>query len=140
SIWDHFQENPSEAQTFASAMSGITRRHAPVVAAIYPFAGVERLCDIGGGTGVLLAALLGRHRELRGVLYDAPNVVESARALFEERHLYDRVELIGGNFFESVPAGCDTYLMKNVLHDWDDVRARAILATCRRGMGKGAKL
>jgi hypothetical protein len=121
-------------------MMGLTVTLAPFVADAYPFAEVARVCDVGGGRGTLLSELLVRHRHLRGVLCDAPAVLASARPLLDRRGVLSRVELTAGNFFESVPTGADAYILKNVLHDWDDEASRTILATCRRAMGPGARL
>jgi hypothetical protein len=140
SVWAWFDAHPDERETFAQAMMGMTVQDAPVVATVYPFGEVKRLCDVGGGRGTLLSEVLIRHPHLRGVLYDAPGVIESARELLRRRGVEARVEAVAGSFFESVPAGCDAYMMKNILHDWDDARCGTILAHCRRAMEPGGRL
>ena len=140
SVWDWFDAHPDEREAFAQAMMGLTTRDAPVIAARYPFAEVRRVCDVGGGRGTLLSELLLRHPHLQGVLCDNPGVLESARELLSRRGVLDRVELVPGSFFESVPLGCDAYLMKNILHDWDDARCRHILGTVRRSMQPGQRV
>ncbi|HEX8950756.1 MAG TPA: methyltransferase, partial [Polyangia bacterium] len=123
SVWDWFDAHADERETFAQFMMGRTVFEAPTIAALYPFGELQRICDVGGGRGTLLSELLVRHPHLRGVLCDAPGVIASARELLERRGLGDRVELVAGSFFESVPAGADAYLLKNILHDWDDARS-----------------
>jgi hypothetical protein len=140
SVWEWFDAHPDERETFAQAMMGMTVANAPTVAAIYPFTEVRRLCDVGGGRGTLLSELLLRHRHLEGVLCDGAGVIESAKLLLERRGVSARVQLVAGSFFDKVPAGCDAYLMKNVLHDWDDAACARILGVCRRAMEPGTRL
>jgi hypothetical protein len=139
-MWDWFGLHPEEEETFAQAMMGVTIPAAPVVATTYPFEEVSRVCDVGGGRGTLLAELLVRHPHLRGVLCDSPAVIDSARPLLAQRGVADRVELVAGSFFESVPPGCDAYILKHVLHDWDDARCGRILDTCRSAMRPGSRV
>jgi hypothetical protein len=138
--WDWFEQHPEEQAAFAGTMVGITRLYAPGVASTYPFGEVRRLCDVGGGHGDLLTEVLLRHPRLEAVLLDSPGVLATARPFLAARGVLERVELAAGCFFEAVPAGCDAYLLKNVLHDWDDERALRILGNCRRAMGPGHRL
>jgi hypothetical protein len=140
SVWSWFDDNPLEREHFAHAMMGLTFLDAPVVAKVYPFSEVKTICDVGGGRGSLMSELLVRHPHLRGILCDAAGVLESARSLLAARGVADRVELVPTNFFESVPAGADAYLMKNILHDWDDDRCRTILGAVRRAMSPRSRL
>ncbi|HVT56842.1 MAG TPA: methyltransferase [Thermoanaerobaculia bacterium] len=141
SSWDWFDTHPEEGAVFAGTMVGLTRLLAPGIAAAYPFAEIDRLCDVGGGHGTLLAEVLLRHQRLRGVLFDSAAVLADARLFLAARGIAEpRVELVAGSFFEQVPAGCDAYLLKNVLHDWDDERALRILGNCRRAMLPGHRL
>jgi hypothetical protein len=139
-VWDWFEQHPDEGETFAQAMMGITIPAAPTIAATYPFAEVRRVCDVGGGRGTLLSELLLRHPHLGGVLYESPAVLDSARPLLRQRGVEDRVELAPGNFFDSVPSDCDAYILKSVLHDWDDEHCARILGACRSAMRPGDKL
>jgi hypothetical protein len=95
---------------------------------------------VGGGHGALLAAILRAHPALRGVLFDLPHVAEGARAELEAAGVAGRCEVVAGSFFESVPGGADAYLLKSVLHDWDDERCGAILGGARRAMAEGGRL
>ena len=139
-VWDWFDAHPEEREMFAHAMMGITVVEAPVIAAIYPFKEVKQLCDVGGGRGTLLSELLLRHPHLAGVLCDAPGVIESARPLLAARGVADRTTLAHANFFESVPSGSDAYLLKNILHDWDDPTCKKILSVVRAAMQPGGKV
>jgi hypothetical protein len=138
--WDWFERHPEEQAAFAGTMVGMTRLYAPGVATAYPFGEVRRLCDVGGGHGDLLAEVLLRHPHLTAVLLDSDSVLASARPFLAARGVLPRVELAAGSFFESVPAACDAYLLKNVLHDWDDRRAVHILDNCRRAMPDGQRV
>lgn len=140
SVWDWFDRHPHERACFAEAMMGMTLGDAPFVAAGYPFKEVSTVCDVGGGRGTLISELLLRHSHLRATLVDNPGVLELARALLEHRKVADRVTLTPGNFFDRVPSGADLYLLKNVLHDWDDERSLKILRTVRNAMQPGQRV
>jgi hypothetical protein len=140
SVWDWFDAHPDERETFARAMMGMTVADAPVVANLFPWREIQKVCDVGGGRGTLLSELLVRHPHLRGILCDAAGVIRSARQLLERRGVAERVEMVAGSFFDRVPAGADAYVLKNVLHDWDDARSRRILDVCRLAMTPGARM
>ncbi|HEX7665589.1 MAG TPA: methyltransferase [Polyangiaceae bacterium] len=139
-VWDWFAEHPDEEAGFAHAMTNLTEFDAAAIAAGYPFGELGTICDVAGGRGTLLAAILGQNPKSRGVLFDAPFVLEQANGYLRERAVDDRVEKVSGNFFEKVPSGCDGYLLKDILHDWDDARATKILKTCRAAMKEGQRL
>jgi hypothetical protein len=140
SVWAWFDSHPAERQVFASAMSAMTTLDAPGVARGYPFGEVRRICDVAGSRGALLAEILARHEHLDGVLFDNAGVIATAPEILSQRGVADRVQLTAGSFFERVPPGCDAYLLKNILHDWDDQRALDILSNCRRAMQPGHRL
>lgn len=139
-VWTYYESHPGERETFARAMMGITLADAPLIASLYPWREVRRVCDVGGGRGTLLSELLLRHAHLDGVLVDAPGVLASAGSLLAHRGVLERVRLAPGDFFEAVPEGADAYVLKNILHDWDDATACAILAVCRRAMRPGQRV
>ena len=139
-VWDWFEHHPDEREMFAHGMMGISVVDAPVIARLYPFRDVQSVCDVGGGRGTLLSELLLRHPHLRGVLYEGEGVLASARPLLEARGVLDRVTLTPGSFFERVPSGADAYLLKNILHDWDDERCVAILRNVRAALGEGGRV
>jgi hypothetical protein len=138
--WEYLAQNEEFAQVFDRAMTSFTSGIAPAVAAAYDFSKFETLADIGGGHGILLAEILKANPHLQGTLFDQPYVVEGARNRFEKEGLAERCQLVGGNFFESVPQGCDAYLMKHIIHDWDDELAAKILMNCRDAMKVGGTL
>jgi hypothetical protein len=140
STWDWFEHHPEESAAFAGTMVAMTRLYAPGVATAYPFGELRRLCDVGGGHGDLLAEVLLRHPHLAAVLLDAGSVLATARPFLAARGVLERVELLAGSFFDAVPAGCDAYLLKNILHDWDDRRAARILGNCRQVMQPGQRV
>ena len=139
STWDWFAEHPTAARLFDQHMDAITSAEAQAVLAAYDFADARTVVDIAGGRGALLAAILGRYPSARGVLFNLPAVIDSAREVLDGE-LARRIHLVAGDFFQAVPAGGDVYILKNVLHDWNDDRACEILAACRRGMPASATL
>jgi hypothetical protein len=137
--FSHLERDPQAAQIFNQAMVELTRLAAMDIARAYDFAG-KQVMDVGGGYGELLAQILITHPSARGVLFDMPHAISSARDHLGGRKLDARCEFIAGDFFASVPAGSDVYVLKTVIHDWADDKARDILRTCRGAMGPGARL
>jgi len=131
---------PAAVHTFNDAMVEISSLVAPGVVRCCDFSGVARLADIGGGHGLLLSTILNAWPSLRGILVDQASVLEGARICLERASVADRCELVPGSFFESIPSGADAYLMKSVLHDWDDKRAGVILENCRQAMNGHGRL
>ena len=128
------QQDAAAAGVFNRAMLELTRLIAPVVAREGRFENARRVADIGGGHGELLAAILEAHPHLRGLLFELPHAIDGARARIAAAGLQSRCETVAGSFFDAFPADCDAYLMKSVLHNWDDGRCAALLAHCRRDM------
>jgi len=125
-----------------ASMASISSTENAAVARAYPFGRFRRLVDVGGAHGHLLATILARHKKLRGVLYDQPQVVAGAAAsgFVTAPAVRDRCEVVGGSFFESVPEGADAYVMKYIIHDWDDEKAMRILRHCRDAMASGGRV
>ena len=121
-------------------MADRSRREAEAVVAAYDFSGFDRIIDVGGGTGVLLAAILTANPGPHGVLFDLPEVVGQATETLEAAGLAGRFEVVGGDFFTALPAGADAYLLSRVVHDWDDADAGRILASCHRAMPADGRL
>jgi hypothetical protein len=134
------RRTPEETANFDAAMADFTRLAAMAVAAVYDFAPLRTLIDVGGGNGALLIGILSVHPHLRGTVFDQPSAATRATEQIAARGLAERCKAIGGDFFKEVPSGGDAYLLKHVIHDWDDERAVAILKNCHRAMGKGGKL
>jgi hypothetical protein len=140
SIWEWLDLHDEDRAIVAEAVSGRTAFEASGIVLSYPFGEVSRVCDVAGGRGLLLSEVLARKTWLTGVLFERASMLDSARALFVERGVADRVELVAGDYFVSVPAGCDAYLLKGVLHSYDDERCRRILGVCRAAMGPKSRL
>ncbi|OLT09979.1 hypothetical protein BJF78_29640 [Pseudonocardia sp. CNS-139] len=138
--FEPLRDDPERAAIFNKAMAELTRLNTRSIVAGYDFGRYPRVADVGGGYGELIAAVLAAHPDLRGVLFDLPHATESARPHLEKSGVLDRCEVVSGSFFDEVPAGADLYVMKSVIHDWDDERAAEILATVRRAMGASATL
>jgi hypothetical protein len=136
----YFDSHPEEGANFDEAMGAFTRMISGAVAASYDFSALRSVIDVGGGEGVLLNGILKANPALRGTVFDLPRLEERARAQIAAAGLADRYAFHGGDFFESVPAGHDAYLLKHVIHDWNDERAVTILKSCRRAMGDQGKL
>ncbi len=140
SIWAHFAAHQDEERLFATAMRRLTLLVAPEIAAAYPWPERGTVCDVAGGVGTLLAAILRERPDLRGVLVEASGVLAEAEEHLRADGVRDRVELREGDMFERVDAQADVYVLKDVLHDWDDERCARILATVRAAMPDGARL
>jgi hypothetical protein len=140
SVWAHLADHPDEEREFAGAMRKLTEMIAPLVVGGYPWPASGTVCDVAGGVGTLLAAVLREHPGLRGVLVDAPGVLREADGYLGEAGVRDRVTLTQGDIFEGIDAAADVYLLKDVLHDWDDGRCAAILGVVRAAMPPGARV
>jgi hypothetical protein len=121
-------------------MTNLSVGEAPAIVEAYDFSGVRKLADIGGGQGLLLRAILKAHPKLTGVLFDRPDAVAGAHEQLTQEGLMRRCEVVPGDFFEAVPPGADAYMLKYVIHDWNDERSLAILRNCRRVMTDYARL
>ena len=138
--FDYFNTHPDEAAIFDGAMTDNSRQSAPAIAEAYDFGRFRQLVDIAGGRGLLLATILKRYANLRGVLFDLPHVIEGAKPALAAHGLDGRCQAVGGDFFQSVPGGAEAYLLKHIIHDWDDDRAVAILRNIRRAIDPSGRL
>jgi len=133
--FEHLRRDPEQARIFDDAMTNMSELVGPAIAAAYDFGAWESLMDVGGGNGILLSKILRVHPGLRGVLADQEHVLERARERgYLGGDLEARTTMEPCNFFEQIPPGCKAYLMKSVIHDWDDDQARIILANCRKAI------
>ena len=139
STWDWFGQNPAASGLFNQLMDATTSADAKTIMSAFDFSDARMVVDIAGGQGVLVAAILRRHPSARGVLFNLPHVIESANrdAVGDVAH---RLQFVAGDFFEAVPPGGDLYILKQILHDWNDDRSRDILATCHRAMAENTRL
>jgi len=140
SLFEHLSKSPDEAVNFNNTMTGLSQRDGPVVASSYDFSGFEHIVDVGGGMGALLAAILKSAPKVRGTLFDMPYVIEQAKGAPILAKFTGRCEFSGGSFFGGVPAGADAYIMKHIIHDWDQERATTILSNCRKAMRPDGRL
>ncbi len=132
--------DPESAALFDKAMATNAPMTAAAVAAAYDFSRFKTIVDVGGGNGSLLLGILAANPDLRGAVFDQPHVVERARAHIAASGLAERCDTAAGSFFESVPAGADAYVLKHVIHDWNDAQAAAILRNVRAAMPPHALL
>lgn len=139
-LWEYFSRNPEQQAHFAQAMSGLTAFIASEVPHLHDFSRYARVADIGGSQGVLLEQILRVHSSCRGILFDLPEVIAGARSRIEAVGLSARVELVGGSFFEPVIPVAEAYLLKHILHDWDDAPSTTILQQIHRSAPADARL
>jgi hypothetical protein len=139
-VFEALAQRPEEAQMFSETMVGFHGAEPPAVAEAYDFSKLGTIVDVGGATGNMLAAILGRHPQPRGVLFDMPHVVAGAPALLEQHGVTSRVSLASGNFFESVPSGGDAYILSHIIHDWSEERCLTILGNVRKAMSPSSRL
>lgn len=138
--FDYLSRNPEAAVIFNEGMTASPMQPASAVVAAYDFSRFRTIVDVGGGQGFQLAAILEANPHTSGVLFDLPHVIEGARSLLEAEGVAARCELVGGDFFQSVPAGGDAYILKTVIHDWDDDHSITILKNCYRAMANSGRL
>ena len=138
--WTFRSQRPELSSAFDRAMAANARQTSSSLLSGFDFSRFDAIVDVGGGNGALLAAILQSHSQSRGIVFDQPHVVAHAGQVLDLAGVAERCEIVGGSFFESVPAGGSAYLLKSIIHDWEDDEAKAILATCRRAMDGGAAL
>lgn len=139
-VFDYLSANPEIAAIFHDAMTSMSATDAASVIKAYDFSGIHTLVDVGGGHGFLLATILKAHVRMRGILFEQPHAIRGAAALLQRQDVGDRCALVDGDFFVSVPAGGDAYILKSIIHDWEDDRAVQILRNCHRAMPASSKL
>jgi SAM-dependent methyltransferase len=132
--------HPEEAAVFNDAMTAGSTHTAKGVPIAYDFSRFRTVVDAGGGHGALLAAILHANPRVRGVLFELPHVAEGAVKAIADLGLADRCSVVSGDFLESVPASADAYILKSVIHDWDDARSIKILQNCHHAMAPDGKL
>jgi hypothetical protein len=139
SVWEYRAQHPEEVVIFDRAMASGTERYAEAVVEVCDFGRFDHIVDVGGGDGVFLTKILAAHPRLRGTLFDQPHIVARAASL-EKLGLLDCYVTVGGDFFAEVPSGGDAYLLKWILHDWDDTACVSILRSCRKAMKPNGSL
>jgi hypothetical protein len=139
-IFDYLTKHPEEGRCFDQAMSSIHGPETPAMVEAYSFARFQTIVDIGGGNGSTLIEVLRSAPKARGIVFDLPGVVARAESTIRDAGLGDRCRVEGGSFFESVPKGADAYILRHIVHDWDDKKSIEILRRCREAMAPGGKV
>lgn len=139
-FFDYLGEHEEPARVFNNGMTSLSASVGKAVVEDFDFSGIGTLMDVGGGHGLLLASILQKYPSMRGILFDAPSVIEGARQSPVIRPVEERLTLVDGNFFEAVPRGADACIMKHIIHDWDDDHAVTILRHCRAAMGEQGRI
>lgn len=139
-LWQWYGENPEEAEFFSRAMGNLSALAASELVRVYDCATARTIVDVGGAHGILLAAALRANPNARGILFDLPHVIATAAEAVAAQGIAERCELVGGDFFDAMPAGADLHLLKQIVHDWDDEHAARLLTNCHRALAPGGKL
>lgn len=140
SWFEYMAQHPGRHAIYDAAMNGVHGPETEPMLDAYDFSGFGTVMDVGGGNGLVLAAMLRRNPALEGILFELPGVAERARRDLAGLGLGDRLRVVAGDFFSAVPAGADAYLMRHVIHDWQDEQACAILRNCREAMGSKGRV
>jgi hypothetical protein len=139
-IFDYLGQRPEQAKLFDAAMVSIHGRETLAMIEAYDFSRFGTLADLGGGNGSLLTAVLQKHPRLKGILFDLPHVIERARQNLAAAGLVERCQCASGSFFEIAPPGADAYLMRHIIHDWNDQQCLTILRNIHRAAPASATL
>jgi hypothetical protein len=140
SLWEYFGQHPDEAANFANGMRQLSAMDIQALVRGYPWPRRGVICDVAGGIGTLLAAILERRRGASGILIDAPEVLDEAGPFLNARGMAHRIERRQGDLFGEIDARADVYVLKWILHDWGDDACRKILSQVRAAMPPGAKV
>jgi len=139
-IWSYFKDNPEQGALFNDSMSGMTQVANESIVDVYDFSPFKKIVDVGGGHGALLTSILKSAPAASGILFDSEQVISGARPKIEAAGMADRCEIIAGNFFEAVPAGGDAYVMKWIIHDWNDELSITILKNIRQQIAANGRV
>jgi ubiquinone/menaquinone biosynthesis C-methylase UbiE len=139
-VFDYLGEHPDKARIFDAAMVGIHGRESDALLDAYDFSMFGVIADIGGGNGSQMTAILKKHPRMKGILFDLPHVIERATERMQASGLLGRCKLVCGSFFNAVPEGADAYILRHIIHDWDEEKCLTILRNCCRAMLPTSKL
>ncbi len=139
-LYDYLSQNGPAAEVFNGAMSAFSDYEAESIKKVYPFSGAGTVVDVGGGRGALISSLLEDNPQLRAIVFDQPAVVAQVKEHSNSTNHGERVSFVSGDFFIEVPGGGDIYLLKSVLHNWNDQDSIAILKNCHKAMHENARL
>ena len=138
-FFEYLAQHPAELSQFADAMEELSSQISDEVAGSVDLSDARTVVDVGGGSGTLLAAVLARHPDVHGTILERPEMAAAARAMIADRGLQERCDVVEGDFFRAVPEA-DVYLLKLIVHDWDDDHAAAILRTCADSLRAGGRI
>jgi ubiquinone/menaquinone biosynthesis C-methylase UbiE len=139
-MFDYFWQNPKAGKEFNEAMTSNSAFAGEAVLNSYDFSGAAKVVDVGGGHGILLASIVKKYPHLNGILFEVPAIAKEAKSLLDAHGVAESCAIVSGDFTESVPAGGDIYILKHIIHDWNDEQCISILANCRRAMAPGGKV
>jgi hypothetical protein len=139
-VFAHFEANPQLSAIFNNAMTGFSASVIPAILEAYDFSGIKTLADIAGGHGAVLTSILEKYPSMKGILFDLDHVIAGAKPRIAAQGLAGRVTTASGDFFKAVPSGGDAYIMKHIIHDWDDEKATAILKNIRSVLPKDGRV
>lgn len=137
-VFPYFAQNPQAAKVFDESMTSFSAAVAEAVSSAYNFSEAKTIADIAGGHGILLAKVLQKNPNAKGVLFEQPQVLEGN--ILEQEGVAERCETVSGDFFAEIPVVADIYLMKFIIHDWNDEQSIQILSNLAKSAPKGAKL
>lgn len=138
--FEYLAKNPKSGELFNDAMTGWSKNIHTAVVEAYDFRGINSIVDVAGGRGMLISSILKANSQLKGILFDQPNVVADAKELLEQAKVSNRCETVGGDFFMSIPSGADAYIMSHIIHDWGDEDCIKMLKNIRQGIAQNGKL
>lgn len=133
-VFDYLARDRELSEIFNNAMTSFSAMVVPAALAVYDFSGIDVLVDVAGGHGGILTSILQKYPKMRGILMDVDHVIAGAHAKIAAMNLQDRCQAVAGDFFKAVPPGGDAYIMKHIIHDWDDERASVILKNIRTAL------
>ncbi len=139
-VWEYRAAHPEANAIFNAAMTSNSLGVVDAIVAAYDFSKIRVVVDVAGGEGALLAAIVAANPHLRGILFDQTHVLARAKVLLEGAGVHDRCDIVSGSFFEQLPKGGDVYILKSIVHDWDDPSSVSILRQCRAAINDGGRL
>ena len=140
SMFDYLSQHPEKSTLFSTAFKTYTSWWVDSFLGIYDFSPYQLIADIGGSAGIFIKTILEHYPEKKGILFDLPNVIGEIQEEFSQYEIAGRCTLVRGDFFTTIPGGCDLYLLKNIIHDWGDEHALRILNNCHKAMGNKSRI
>jgi hypothetical protein len=139
-VFEYFKTHPADAEIFEQSMNSFSLSEEKAILDVYDFSEFKTIVDVGGGYGEMLGTFLQKYENLQGILFDEGYVIDHCQPTLEKHGIVDRCQAVKGSFFESIPTGGDAYMLKHIIHDWDDERSIAILKNCCQAMGDQSKV